>query len=245
MNDTPQQHGIKENVLEKIQKGDVHMRPKVYFVLKVVILVAVALCTLAVSAFLFSFIVFSIYASGKPFLLGFGSRGVFAFLALFPWLMLVVDVALLLLFEWLLHRFQFGYHRPFIYLFLVAASVVVASGLVMNAVSVHRSIYLQNEHAGVPVIGPFYEHLRRPSPGREIFLGQVLFIEGNIFTVRADDHDKDSDDGVRRVEAPAGMDVAGYLKAGDEVFVAGDDEGGRIRAYGVTKVPSVNAADIE
>ena len=245
MNDNSHQHGIKESVLEKIKKGDVRMRPKVYFALKIGLLALVALCTLAVSAFLFSYIVFSIHASGRGFLLGFGSRGFFAFFALFPWFSLVADIGLLFLFEWLLHHFKFGYHRPFIYLFLVAASAVVAAGMIMNAASFHHAVFLQNERAGVPVIGPFYEHLRRTPPGGNVFLGQVLSIEGNIFTVRADDHDKDTDDGIRTVEAPPGADVSLYLKPGDEVFVAGDNLGDRIRAYGITKAPVLNPDENE
>ncbi len=237
MNDkNHQHHDIKDSVLEKITKGEVHMRPKVYFVLKLLLLVFVALCTLVVSSYIISYIIFSIIISGRDSLLGFGSRGILAFFVTFPWPFLLADVLLLFFFEWLLQHFSFGYHRPFIYLLLVGALLSVGAGLFINSTSLNRTLMVQTQHQGLPVLGPFYEHVRRPTPGRDIFIGVVTDIQGDTCMVKADDHDTDRDDGMRTVIAPPNMYLEKFLNIGDTVFVAGDDVGGVIHAYGITKI---------
>ena len=116
MNNTPSQHDhFKDAVLEKIRKGEVQMRPKAYFILKILLLIITILCILITSSLLISFIFFSIRISGKFFLLDFGVRGVLGFLVHFPWKILMVEVILIILLEWLLKNFKFGYRNSFIH----------------------------------------------------------------------------------------------------------------------------------
>ncbi len=65
-------NNIKLQVLDKIQSGDISMRPKYYFFLKVAAVTLVSFLVLIISSFLVSFVVFSIVQSGRLFLLGFG-----------------------------------------------------------------------------------------------------------------------------------------------------------------------------
>src|SRR3954470_23687445 len=107
-NNEPQKNSI-ENILEKIKKNELAIKPKTYFRLKLVALVLVSVLTFIISIFLFSFILFTLRASGHAALIGFGPSGSHVFLALFPWKLLLFDIVLLLIVGWLVRSFRFGY----------------------------------------------------------------------------------------------------------------------------------------
>jgi hypothetical protein len=81
-------------ILQKIKSDDVKMRPRVYFTIKLIILAIISIITLITTVFLFSFVLFSVRASGEMLLLGFGYRGVVIFLSLFPWKTLFLEIVL-------------------------------------------------------------------------------------------------------------------------------------------------------
>jgi hypothetical protein len=92
---------LQQELLEKIKSGKIAKRPRLYFVLQSLAIGALAFVTLALSIFVLSFIVFSVHESGEQFLLGFGSRGLLTFIALFPWYSLALLIALMGILEWL------------------------------------------------------------------------------------------------------------------------------------------------
>lgn len=240
MNDHHQQPGKSRDLLEKIRKGDVKMRSRAYFILKIALVVAVAACVLVMSSLIFSYIVFSIGISGKHFLLGFGWHGVEAFFVLFPWGFFVLDVLLLLLLEWLLKEFRFAYHRPILYLFLAGAFLSVAAGMVINYLHVNDVLLQRTEQHELPFLGSIYENVRRPSERKDIFQGVITSIDGNIFTIQANDYDHDADDGMRKVVISPDSQIGTPLKVGYSVFVAGELENEVIHAYGVQQTGLVD-----
>ena len=115
---TSQNNSLKNKVLGKIQAGEIHMKSKSYFVLRVILTIFVVLLILIISGLIISFILFSLKTSGRLFLLDFGMRGVMGFAFGFPWLLLFVDIVLLVILDYMLKSFRFGYHSPVVYLFL-------------------------------------------------------------------------------------------------------------------------------
>lgn len=220
------------------------MRSKAYFVLKLLLLITVGVLALLTSSLLISFIIFSVNVSGKMFLLGFGAHGISMFFLLFPWRILVIDVLLMFLLEWLIKRFQFGYRRPFIYLLSCVLAISIVAGLIINATPLHQILLRSTEERHLPVIGIFYEHLRRPTDGRDVVRGIVLTISGNSLTLQADDFDADHDDGIRKVIMPPPIQIPNFIKVGDRIFVAGDLQNDQIFAFGIRKI-EVNAGNQE
>ncbi|MFA5830040.1 MAG: hypothetical protein WC843_06155 [Candidatus Gracilibacteria bacterium] len=204
--------------------------------LKLILLITVGVLALLTSSVLISFIIFSVNVSGKMFLLGFGARGISMFFLLFPWKILVINVLLLFLLEWLIKRFQFGYRRPFIYLLSCALAISIVAGLIINATPLHQAILKSNEERHLPVIGSFYEHLRRPTDGRDVVRGVVITISGNSLTLQADDLDNDHDDGIRKVIMAPPIQIPNFIKIGDLIFVAGDLRDDQIFAFGIRKI---------
>jgi hypothetical protein len=232
---------IKNKILDKIKSGQVSMKPKAYFVVTMIAFVALSLLVLVTTIFLISYTLFSVIVSGHLLLLGFGLRGMEAFIILFPWFALLLDIVLLVLLDWLVRRFRFGYNRPIVFFFLGMTVLLVFLGYVVSVTSLHSTLLQEAEHNQLPsplspMVGPFYQSMRISHRANGVVQGTVTSIDGNMFTIRHDDYDTDIDDATTTIMAPAGVDVSNFLQLGDHVLVGGDImSDGSVHAYGVTK----------
>ena len=122
------QTSIKDIVLHKIDTNEISMHSKKYFALRVIALVALVALVLIISASIFNFIFFSLRLShqGNPF--AGGSHGFGLFLEFFPWGLLLLDVIFVVLLEWLLRKFRFGYLTPSAYILIGLLLVVIGIG---------------------------------------------------------------------------------------------------------------------
>jgi glucan phosphoethanolaminetransferase (alkaline phosphatase superfamily) len=223
---------IKEKVFAKIRTGTVSMRPRIYFVVRIILLATVAVITLALAMLVLSFAFFSIHESGEQFLLGFGQRGFMAFIMLFPWLPLLLTLLLVLLLDFLLRYFKFGYRISVLEIFLLALAVVVGAGILINFTPLHATLLNDADHDTLPLIGPLYEELHDSHQAEGIYRGDVSSIQGNEFVITHNDNDQDTDDGTWTISAPAGFDMT-TLRIGEPVYVAGRLILGVVQAYGV------------
>jgi len=231
------QQKIQQKVLERLKRGDVHMRSRSYFIARAVLAIAVSVLVLLLSAYVLSFIAFSIHESGEQFLLGFGTRGVETFFTLFPWVSIVIDILLILALEWLLQSFKFGYRISLLLLFGI---VIVGSGLIASAISLtplHMSLLGMADRDDLPVIGEMYESIRDSHEGQGVFRGTVTSIQGNEIIIFHNDGDHDADDGTRTIILPAGYSTS-TLSIGDRVYVFGAATGTVIQAYGIEPLSS-------
>jgi len=235
MNNNPQQKQVQGEVLERIRSGQLHMKPRLFFVLKTVAIISIAVLILVISVWLASFISFGLRLSGNESLLGFGTRGSFIFFALFPWGLVVLDLVLIALLAWLLRRFKFGYRRPLLY--LLGALVVggAAVGLLFDRETRFHDDRFEEAEAG-ELFGPLeslYESAHPRAPEEYgVYRGFVLDTDEDSFVLTHDDHDNDEDDGTWTVRPPRGFDVK-TVHVGDRVYVVGEREDGEIEAYGI------------
>lgn len=231
-------NNFKDELLHKIQCGEIKMRPKAFFVAKVAILIFISVITFIVSVLLVSYTWFVLSASGKLFLLSFGSRGMYEFLLLFPWFLLLIVVGLILALDWLIKRFRFGYHNPALIVFGGSLVVITIFGAVVNMTSFHRNMMRMAEQKNLPIpmVPAFYSEIRKTYKDKGVFRGEVVSIATSSFHIKNSKYDSGGDiDGVE-VSVPEGFDVRYILRIGDEVFIAGDFASGSIRAYGVKKL---------
>lgn len=225
----------KDAVLEKIRAGAVTMRPKFYFILKAFVVALVAVLILALSIFLASFIFFSFRLNGSDSLLSFGPRGVMTFFQIFPWVLAILDIALIAFLEWLLRRFRFAYSRPMLYILIALIAVVTAlSLLVASGTRFHDQLLEHADRDELPLpLGAFYEGAReKPQAELGVFRGEVTEVREDTFVITNDDTDQDEDDGTWEVAFPEDFDHEG-IDIGDRVFVAGDHDGEEVSPYGV------------
>ncbi len=235
-----EQNNFKNKILEKIEAGDVSMKPRAYFMISMVAVILLAVLILVTTILLISYTLFSVVVSGHMLLLGFGWRGVLAFMTLFPWLYFCIDIVLLFILDSLIRTFKFGYHRPVLLLFAGTTVVLVVLGYIVSVTSLHGQLLHRAEERRLPPIagpiGPLYDHLRASHRDHGVIQGTVTSIMGNTFTIGHDDYDPDMDEATTTIVAPPGTTVNDFLKIGDHVLVAGDIlPTGELQAYGVTK----------
>lgn len=237
MNNENKNLNLKDRLLKDIRSGDVAMRPKFYFTLKVAALVVGVLAAVVITVFIFNFILFTIRINSQDALLGFGPRGWEAFMRFFPWHLLVLDIALVVGLQWLLRQFKFGYKIPVLYLLAGLLVAAIAAGFVLDrGTPINDRLYEMRGRGLPPPLGNFYDRARRPPPpGSGVCRCAIVSIEGNTLVV------EDTRNGTTTLKVVLPMDnpraTTTNLKVGDTVFIAGEEENGVIRAFGVRKEP--------
>src|SRR5258708_270145 len=185
-NQPPGAKSIKDIILEKISKEEVVMRSKKYFILKALALAAVALAVLLLSLVICNFILFSIRLNSHDALLGFGPRGFLVFLQLFPWSYFALDILLILILEWLLRRFRFGYRRPVLYLLFGILVLTTSVGFfIARGTDIDdRLLDRADQHSLPPPFDDLLENARRaPSPESGLCHCVITAIQGDTLTV--------------------------------------------------------------
>ena len=223
---------IKGNVFEKIHKGEALMRPRIYFITRTVLLAVISVIALTLAMFVLSFAFFSIHESGEQFLLGFGQRGLLAFITLFPWLPFLLTLVLILLLDYLLRYFKFGYRVSVLEIFLIALAVVMIAGVGINYTPLHSILLDTADRNGLPFLAPLYEKIHDSHQEQGVFRGVISSIHSNEFFITHDDKDSDTDDGTSTIVVPAGFDTA-TLHVGERVYIAGTLVQGVVDAYGI------------
>lgn len=234
-------HNIKDSILGKIRAHEVGMHPRYYFMLRVAALAVVSVATLVVSIFILNFLLFSIRINSQDVFLAFGPRGLGAFLAFFPWDLLAVDVALIAILLWLLRQFKFGYKSPLLYVLLGVIGLIVGFGFALDRETGFNDHFLReaDEHHLPFPVGDFYGRARRlPPPGSGVCRAcTIVEIRGNILTVT---DTRGPSTTVRTVVLPPNDPRATTtsLHVGDVIFIAGQEDEGAIRAFGIHDMSS-------
>ncbi|TSC85627.1 MAG: hypothetical protein G01um10148_1013 [Parcubacteria group bacterium Gr01-1014_8] len=233
-------NNLRDKLLGDIRSGKVAMTPRAYFVAKIVALLAVSLGIVFVTIFIFNFIFFSLRINGHETLLGFGPRGMQAFVYFFPWYLLVLDVALVGLLQWLLRNFRLGYQIPVLYLVAGLLLGAFAFGFALDrGTPLNDVLHEGREHLPRP-IGGFYEGAQRsPTAGSGMCHCVILAIDGSTLTVRdtRDSGGEGGDVSTLRITLPPNDRHAttSGLKVGDVIFIAGDESEGVIEAFGIRR----------
>jgi hypothetical protein len=230
---------IREDILKKINEGEIHMRSRWYFVIRLTALIMVVFFIVLISSLLFCFILFSLEVSGRLFVLGFGMKGILVFLTTFPWGMLILDILLLLLLKKLLSQFRFGYVYPFAYIFGGILLATGALGTTVYLFSIHMTLVQQVEKNHVPYAESFFVQLRRSPRESGVVRGTVISVGSDRFTLRADGDP--SERSLFIVHTPPTLDIGDVLEINDKLFVFGEITEDRIVAYGYRKIIEVSS----
>jgi hypothetical protein len=223
-NNKPHDLDAINSILEKIKKNELTMRPRTYFTLKLVALVLLVVAICIVSIFLSSFILFTLRASGHASLIGFGLSGWEVFLILFPWKLFLFDIILIILLEWLLRSFRFGYKVPALYLLFGVVVLMTITGIIVDHLRLHDDLMrLAGQHRIPSQFGKIYDQARRPPPppyGWGILRATVTAINpDNTIQVDFDDPRKATTTSLTvLIQSQSFLNM---LSIGDKVFIGG------------------------
>lgn len=222
-----EEKSIENNVLEKIEKGEVKMHSKTFFNTKNVLLGLALFASLLLAIYFFSFILFSGSRSGLWFLPIY-SFGIMVFLLNFPWLLLFFVVLSAIILEYLLNRYSVSYKKPLIYSLLLVVTAIILLGSVLHFTSLHGYLY----NKGAPAVTNFYDKFDMPG-SENIHRGVVLGTNENGFLL------EDEEGGILNIsydKIPKQM--IKNIRVGEEFIVFGQENNNNtIKAIGVHKIP--------
>jgi len=163
----------KENILNKIKKGQVEMRPRVYFILKMLFFAVLTIFTFFLSLFIVSFIIFILKANGNLFLFGFGRSGFRMFLVSFPWLFGLLVVLLIGLLGIFAKEHKFVYTKPFAYSVLGIILMLLITGFLLSQTPFHNRLFDRAQRGGLPMMGQVYLKYGKGNV-KDLHIGKVL-----------------------------------------------------------------------
>ncbi|MFC1622133.1 hypothetical protein ACFL13_01985 [Patescibacteria group bacterium] len=140
----------KEKIINKIKKGEVKMKPKVYFALASFILGLGISGVVILQIFISNFIFHRIKT-----IQDFGMRRPPMFLKFFPWELLLLSLGLVILGVYLYKKYEFSYKKGLLQIILafVLGTVLIGFGM-------HKSGF-NDKLARKPGFGRFYETIER------------------------------------------------------------------------------------
>lgn len=227
---------LRDRIMSQIKSEHISMRPRVYFTLQIAAIALVAFLVLLLSVFIFNFILFSIRINSHDAFLGFGPRGIVAFLMFFPWPLLVLDAALIFVLEWLLRTFKFGYRLPIVYVLGAILAITFVTGFALDRgtfLNDHLMERAEGEHHLPPPFNALYGGARRPPHDG---ICRCTITEMGTGTLTVEDHRRGATTTLTVLLPVNDLRATSTgLHVGDVVIVAGDRDGTTIRAFGVRK----------
>ena len=228
---------IKDQVILKIRAGEISMKPKLYFWILAIALIVMSILTFLTSCLLISFIIFSLVASGKVLLLGFGIKGFLLFFLLFPWHLLIIEIIFILILEWLIKKFRFGYRSSLSKLVFVILLISIIVSILINITPLHQDFERRAQQKELPLVGDYYREIRYSTPQKEIFVGIVSGVGTSSFILtQVIDSGESTSSQSYVIHLPPNFSKQSLPYEGDKVFVAGQlMQEKSVNAYGFQK----------
>ncbi len=230
MNSDEHAHTVQERIMEKIQDQELTMHSRIFFVVRIVAIILLALIVLIISIFLVSLLFFTLRVNGHEPLLELGSRGVWLFIRLFPWWLLLIDIVLIAVLERVVRTFKFGYRSPVLYLFVALIVLACGIGIALDRGTRVNDMLLHRADQGYlpQPLNSLYQGARRMPPHDGAYRGTVLRLLERSFALSDPDRSEDE----LLVLLPDTHSTP-PLSVGEAVFVIGDEKDGVIRAIDV------------
>lgn len=231
MNTDSQKSLASDKILEQIKKGQVKMRPKIYFVLKTLLIVLGIFVVALFALYLVSFIVFALRASGAWYLSGFGFPGIKASIVLIPWVLILMALVLIIVLEVLVKRFSFSYRQPIFYSLLGIIIFVFLGSFVIGKTGLHPNLFEKAREGRLPVAEKFYRGFGM-AKFQNVHRGIVSELTDNGFSIKTCNDEVL----VIIVTDETRFLFEGDVEIGHMIIILGERENGTIVATGVRKV---------
>ncbi|MEZ4200317.1 MAG: hypothetical protein R3B69_01825 [Candidatus Paceibacterota bacterium] len=147
---------IKENLIKKIQAGEITMVPRWQFVLRATLGVLGVLIVAVLAVYFLSFVLFTLNQSGLLFAPMFGWSGVMLFVMASPWFIILLTGLFLVVLYILVSQYAFSYRQPLVYSLVGVVLVVVAVASLIHQSNMHERMRGFMERHEVPGMSPLY-----------------------------------------------------------------------------------------
>lgn len=225
---TKQIRSLQEKILDAIRRGEVAMRPRWHFVLKSAMLVLGVVIVVLLAVYLASMVIFLMKQSGGWFGLGFGPRGIRAFLFSTPWILVAASMLFIFLLEILARKTEVARKTPMLYSALCVIAIVVFGTIVVDRAAIHSFIAEQARGKDIPMMRELYQSVHRDDLRR----GTVVEVSEHSVSVELYDGGREN----VRISEETRMPRGWTPKEGDVVVVFGDLVDDTFVAFGIRPV---------
>jgi len=231
MNNQEEKNSIVDKILNKIKNEKVKMKPKIYFILRTVLLVGGSLVLIFLIISLVSFIVFSLRTSGALFLPKFGSPGIKIFFMSLPWLLILIAIILTVLLEIFSKKFTFVYRQPIFYSLLIIIIITFIGSFLINKTSLHPNLFWKAQERHLPGIEMVYRDFGVPRI-KDVYYGIISGITDNGFNIETPRGEVFNI--IINSETRLALEV--NIEEGDAVVILGKQSNSNIQAFDIHKV---------
>jgi len=231
MNSEGKKKSIQEIILKKIEKGETTMKPRSYFIIRTILLLASVVVVAFVLFFFMSFILFTLRQTGLLLVPIFGFQGIRILMASFPWILLLLILISIVFLELLIKKYTFAYRRPLLYSIIAIMLFTSIGGFIVAQTPFHDEFYKRAQSNRLPFAGPLYhsfglerlDDIHRGTITAIIENGfQMENLHGEIVTIIISDETR--------------FPLSTNFKEGDSILVLGNQDNGVIQAFGIRKI---------
>lgn len=175
---------IEEKVMADITSGRVKLRSKYIYLAEKLGLGSAFIFTAILAVLFVSLILFYLKSSDNLFYLSFGSRGIFAFLESFPYLLVAGLIGLVLVAGFIMKKSDVSYKKPFGYLALVLTAFIVLFGVMLAFTNIAERIE-RGVHGPYPA-NRFFKPFFGPGQGEgnRGIVGRIVEIDGQVIKIQ-------------------------------------------------------------
>ncbi len=219
---------ITEKVVSRIERGELKMKPKTYFIAKSLLTIGLLILFFLFLLYLGSLIIFILRVNDIFLFHGIGFHAVRNILLSFPWYLVLLIFVLVLLVDVISRKFQFVYRKSFIFSLFLILSIVIISSFLIEKSSLHYSFFKLAQQERLPVAGKMYRNLGNLDI-EDAYFGVILEKENDFWKMRTDSGEEVV---LKITEKTRGRRIYSQIKKGEKVLVIGKMKEGVIDAVG-------------
>ncbi len=160
MKNNMEHKSIQENIIESIKSGKINMKPRWYFMLKIVLNILLVSVVFFATVYLLSFIGLVLHEKDLFNLFDLSPRGMKMLMTSIPWIIVMLSITLVMVLYVLVKDHAFVYKKPLAYILFGLISLVVLIGFVVHMFDVNFRLARIGEDRRPPVIGPMHKYYR-------------------------------------------------------------------------------------
>jgi hypothetical protein len=231
MNNIEQKNSISDKIIDKIKSGDIKMKSRTSFVLKMALLGLGVFFLFFFIIYLISFIIFSLRTNGVLFLPRFGFHGIGIFFGSLPWVLFLIVAILIVALEIFSKRFTSVYRRPIIYSLLIIIILAFGIGFLIERTSFHSNLFLSARDRHLPVMGPFYRNFGAP-PIHNVNRGVVSEITDNGFKIET----SCGETLIITITPQTRLYTEEKIEVGDEIVILGERNDETVQSFEIHEI---------
>jgi len=215
---------ITKKVVSKIEKGELRMKSRAYFIAKSFLIIGLLILFFLLLLYFGSLIIFVLRVNDILLFHGIGFYAIRNILLSFPWYLVFLIFALILLIDVIGRKFRFVYRKPFIVSLLTISIIVIISSFLIEKSSLHYSFFRLAEQERLLVAGRMYRNLGNLDIN-DAYFGIILEKENDFWKMEIDGGEKVN---LKITERTRGKRVYSQIEEGEKVLVIGEIEEGVI-----------------